>query len=298
MTPTDSGETAGPAGPAVSRGTEIPVHDSAGGRVSRETTGGGCAPAGAVQVPLPNTLTEPNTWTEPDALTNLESERTTLSCSIERVFGDRVDLAGRFAAHLTTSGVERGLIGPRETQRIWSRHILNCAVVGELISAESSVIDIGSGAGLPGLALAIARPDLHVTLVEPLERRTSWLHEVVADLGLSTRVVRARAEDVVGHEWAAVVTARAVAALPRLAEWGLPLVEPGGQLLAIKGRSAADELASAATRLRRLGAVSFEVLRCGTEVQEESTTVVRVSMGRGSTQRAGSIQRSARRKPS
>lgn len=199
--------------------------------------------------------------------------------TLAAVFGEREGLARRFAEHLATSGVERGLIGPREVPRLWTRHVLNCAVLGELVPQGASVVDVGSGAGLPGVAVAIARPDLAITLVEPLERRTVWLEEVVADLGLPVRVVRARAEEVAGSVRAQVVTARAVAALDRLAGWTLPLVEAGGQVLAIKGRSAAEELDAARPALRRSGVVAAEVLTCGGAVLGTPTTVVRLVPG-------------------
>ncbi len=201
--------------------------------------------------------------------------------AVDAVFGDRATLAERYVRHLATSGVERGLIGPRETGRLWTRHVLNCAVLSELLPQNSTVIDVGSGAGLPGIAVAIARPDLRVTLVEPLERRTRWLEEVVDDLGLATRVVRARAEELAGHEQADVVTARAVAALGKLARWCLPLVAPGGDLLALKGRSARDEVDAASAALVRQGAVTIEVVTCGAASLPEPTTVVRVALGPG-----------------
>lgn len=191
----------------------------------------------------------------------------------------RLGLADRYVEHLSTSAITRGLIGPRELPRLWTRHVLNCAVVGELIPPDCSVIDIGSGAGLPGLAVALARPDLQVTLVEPLERRSVWLQEVVDDLSLQVEVVRARAEELHGRTDADVVTARAVAPLSRLAQWGLPLVRGGGVLLAVKGRSAADELAEAAAALTRQGASAAEVVTCGHGVLEPETTVVRVRVG-------------------
>lgn len=197
----------------------------------------------------------------------------------ERVFGARLPLAEEFVRHLATSAVERGLIGPREVPRLWTRHVLNCAVLQELIETDQRVVDVGSGAGLPGVALAIARPDLHLVLVEPLERRVMWLETVAADLGLDVEVRRARAEDVVGSVRAPVVTARAVAPLERLAAWGLPLLEPGGSLLAIKGRSAAEELAAASPVVRRLGAVEHDVVECGTRLLDVPTTVVRVRVG-------------------
>lgn len=201
------------------------------------------------------------------------------AATLMAVFGARVGLAQRFARHLATSGVERGLIGPREVPRLWTRHVLNCAVLAELIPQAASIVDVGSGAGLPGVAVALARPDLSMTLVEPLERRTTWLEEVLDDLGLPVRVVRARAEEVAGLVHAQVVTARAVAALDKLARWTLPLVEPGGQVLAVKGRSAADELAAALPALRRAGVVASEVVTCGGAVLETPTTVVRLVTG-------------------
>lgn len=194
------------------------------------------------------------------------------------VFGDRLELAERFAVHLATSAVERGLLGPREVPRLWTRHLLNCAVVVELAPPSSAVIDVGSGAGLPGLAMAIARPDLRVTLVEPLERRVGWLHEVVEDLQVDVSVVRGRAEELHGEVSAPVATARAVAPLPRLAEWGLPLVAPGGVLLALKGQRAAAELDKSVATLRRLGAQRWDIVRCGVSLPDP-TTVVRVRVG-------------------
>lgn len=195
------------------------------------------------------------------------------------VFAARLDLADRFVEHLATTAVEWGLIGPREVPRLWTRHVLNCAVLAELIPTGAHVVDVGSGAGLPGLALAVARPDLRLTLVEPLERRVTWLRRVADDLGLDVDVRRARAEELAGELHAPVVTARAVAPLRRLAGWGLPLTEPDGQLLAIKGQSAAVELERSVGALRTLGAVGWEVIRCGEALLEVPTTVVRVRVG-------------------
>lgn len=213
------------------------------------------------------------------------------------VFGNRLGLAERFVDHLCTTGVERGLIGPRELPRIWSRHVLNCAVLQELLPERAEVIDVGSGAGLPGLALAIARPDLAVTLVEPLERRTTWLTEVIADLEVEVRVVRARGEELAGSLAAEYVTARAVAPLERLADWGLPLVSPGGQLLAIKGRTAQQEVDSSEGHLRRAGVVAVDVVTCGGRVLDPATTVVRVRVGPDGylAPRAGARQRPSAR---
>lgn len=196
------------------------------------------------------------------------------------VFGDRLGLADRLVGHLVTSGVERGLIGPGEVGRIWTRHVLNCAVLSEMLPVGAGVVDIGSGAGLPGLVLALARPDLDVVLVESLQRRVAWLEEVGDDLGVPVTVRRARAEDLAGDVVGQVVTARAVAPLDRLLQWGLPLVEAGGQLLAIKGRGASDELAAAAPVLTRWGLAGGEVVLCGADVLEVPTTVVRVRVGR------------------
>ncbi|MGP9503939.1 16S rRNA (guanine(527)-N(7))-methyltransferase RsmG [Specibacter sp. AOP5-B1-6] len=199
----------------------------------------------------------------------------------DRIFGDRLDLAKRYVEHLATSGIERGLIGPREVPRLWSRHVLNCAVVAELIDEGAKVADVGSGAGLPGLCLAIARPDLYLTLIEPLERRVIWLEEVVMDLGLSNvEIVRARAEAAIGKVECTVVTARAVSALNNLAALTIPLLGGEGELLAIKGRSADEEVAKAAKTLKKLGGVLTEVLVAGQEILEEPTTVVRVKVKR------------------
>jgi len=194
----------------------------------------------------------------------------------ETVFGERLPLAVRFVEHLSTTGVERGIVGPREVPRMWTRHVLNCAVVAELLPVGVSVVDLGSGAGLPGVALALARPDLSVVLVEPLERRARWLRDLTADLGVPIEVRRARAEDLVGVVRAQVVTARAVAPLPRLLTWAVPLVEPGGAVLAIKGRAASVELEDAGPALRAQGLAGATVLSCGQGLLTEPTTVVRV----------------------
>lgn len=194
-----------------------------------------------------------------------------------RVFGDRLALARRYARHLTTSGLERGLIGPREAPRVWDRHVLNCAVVAELVPHGARVVDLGSGAGLPGIPLALARPDLAVVLVEPLARRVAWLTEVVEDLGLVVAVERGRAEEAaVRRKWegADVVTARAVAPLARLAGWALPLLRPGGTLLAIKGESAAAEVERDTPSVWRAGGGAPAVVRCGVGLVEPPSTVV------------------------
>lgn len=194
------------------------------------------------------------------------------------VFGARLDLAIGFAESLATDGVVRGLIGPREVPRLWVRHLLNCAVLEELVPSGATVCDIGSGAGLPGVVLAIARPDLEVTLVEPLLRRTTFLEEVVVALGLThVEVVRARAEEVHGSRRFDVVTSRAVAPLPRLLDWSMPLVDRHGELIALKGSNVADEVAAAGSLLRDRGCAAAEVLEVGRARVPESTWAVRVA---------------------
>ncbi|MDX6365203.1 MAG: rRNA (guanine527-N7)-methyltransferase [Nocardioidaceae bacterium] len=192
-------------------------------------------------------------------------------------FGAGTAQIERYAWLLATEGVRRGLIGPRELPRLWTRHILNCVVVHGLIAQGRSVADLGSGAGLPGVVLAVARPDLSVTLIEPLLRRTRFLEEVTADLELSNlTTVRARAEELRGRVAFDVVVARAVAPLDRLARLALPLCRPGGELLAIKGSSASAELEQSAAVLARLRAGQTSIQTCGAGVVEPATTVVRI----------------------
>jgi 16S rRNA (guanine527-N7)-methyltransferase len=205
------------------------------------------------------------------------------------VFGSRTELAVAYAALLATDGVTRGLIGPREAPRLWERHLLNCAVLTDVIGPGSDVCDIGSGAGLPGLVLAIRRPDLRVTLVEPLLRRTTFLSEAVDRLALdNVSVVRARAEALHGSVQFTVVTSRAVAPLRRLLEWSMPLVRPGGELVAMKGASAAEEVRSASKDLERWGGGPVEVLTLGRGVVNPPTTVIRVESARPSALGYGS----------
>jgi len=201
-----------------------------------------------------------------------------LSAQARTLFGDRLELAITYAELLATDGVVRGLIGPREAPRIWDRHLLNCAAVAELIPRGASVVDVGSGAGLPGIVLAVARPDLTVTLVEPLARRIAFLAEVVTELDLdrTVEVVRARAEEAVGRSPADIVTARAVAPLDRLADWCLPLAAIGGRLLALKGASAADEVAAHLDAVGRLGGATPVVRQCGVGLIDPPTTVVEI----------------------
>jgi 16S rRNA (guanine527-N7)-methyltransferase len=214
---------------------------------------------------------------------------------LQSFFGDRADVARAFAGHLAGTGVARGLLGPREVPRLWSRHILNCAAVAPLLPPGAHVVDVGSGAGLPGLVLALARPDVRVTLVEPLLRRVTWLEEVTGDLRLpSVSVLRARAEELHGLG-ADVATARAVATLDRLSAWCFPLLRSGGVLLAIKGRSAGEELAQGEKALRALGAVGWRVLEVGNDLLEEPTTVVEVR--KGADGRRGGTFPPAKRRP-
>nr|WP_228813141.1 MULTISPECIES: 16S rRNA (guanine(527)-N(7))-methyltransferase RsmG [Nocardia] len=195
----------------------------------------------------------------------------------ETVFGERLGSACDYWRALATAGVERGLIGPREVPRLWERHILNCAVVGELIGDGASVVDIGSGAGLPGIPLALARPDLRITLVEPLLRRTVFLKEFIDAAGLEITVVRGRAEQpgVIQEAGGAdVVTSRAVAPLAKLAEWSVPLLHEHGHMLALKGSSVAEELERDRVAVERTGAGNFAVLECGAGIVDPPTVVL------------------------
>ncbi|MFG2606746.1 16S rRNA (guanine(527)-N(7))-methyltransferase RsmG [Streptomyces sp. NPDC048514] len=197
------------------------------------------------------------------------------------VFGERFADAVRYAELLAEAGVQRGLIGPREVPRLWERHLLNCAVLSEAVPEGVTVCDVGSGAGLPGIPLALVREDLNITLLEPLLRRTNFLTEVVELLGLDhVTVVRGRAEEVLGTlQPVHVVTARAVAPLDRLAAWGIPLLRPYGEMLALKGDTAEEELKAAATALSKLGAVETSILHVGEGVVDPLSTVVRVEVG-------------------
>ncbi len=200
-----------------------------------------------------------------------------MAATADALFGERLALAQRYAEHLASTGVERGLIGPREAPIVWDRHVLNCAVVADLVPDAARVVDVGSGAGLPGIPLALARPDLEIVLVEPLARRVEWLREVVDDLGLAVEIERGRAEDPsVRRRWegADVVTARAVAPLHRLAAWCLPLLRVGGMMLAVKGVTAPDEVRRDGGAVTRLGGGSPRVEHVGAGVVEPPSTVV------------------------
>jgi 16S rRNA (guanine527-N7)-methyltransferase len=196
-------------------------------------------------------------------------------------FADAADLLIRYAALLAGPGTVRGLLGPRELPRLWDRHLLNCIAVAELVPAGARLVDIGSGAGLPGLAIACVRPDVRVDLVESLLRRTAFLTEAIDQLALTSRVrvIRGRAEDAAVLAQAAhapVVTARAVAPLDKLVRWAVPLLAPGGSLLAVKGDTAEQELASCQSMLRRSRMESAGVVECGVGLVEPPTRVVRL----------------------
>jgi 16S rRNA (guanine527-N7)-methyltransferase len=199
--------------------------------------------------------------------------------SAQAVFGTELPRAQRYADLLVSEGVLRGVLGPREPERIWSRHLLNCAVVTDLVQPGARVVDVGSGAGLPGLAMAIRRPDLRIDLVEPLQRRIDFLTEGVERLGLGSRVrvLRGRADepqvrDVAGDaDW---VTARAVAPVDRLVRWCLPLLATDGRLALLKGRSVATELEEHRAALQRAGSTAPEIVRCGTGMIDPAVIVV------------------------
>jgi 16S rRNA (guanine527-N7)-methyltransferase len=212
------------------------------------------------------------------------------------IFGPMLPAAQAYAELLAGPGVQRGLIGPGETDRIWERHLLNCAVVAELISPPCLLVDLGSGAGLPGIVLAMLLPQAEVILLEPMARRTVFLQECIAQLGLANAEVRrGRAEDVAGQFQADVVTARAIAALDRLAVLAAGLARPGGLVLAMKGAQAARELDQAGPVLRRLGATGVGMVEAGSGRISEPTVVVRFTTAVTTRRRspAGGGRRSA-----
>jgi 16S rRNA (guanine527-N7)-methyltransferase len=194
----------------------------------------------------------------------------------QEVYGTQYPLVSRYVDILTSTAVEWGLIGPREADRMWDRHILNCAALSGLIGNGSSVADLGSGAGLPGIPLALLRPDLRITLIEPLLRRSTFLTETIEKLAIADRVqvVRARAED--HHQSYDVVVARAVAPLDRLIGWCNPLRASGGIILALKGQSAADEV-TAAKRQLQAARLDAEVLTVRAHPDAQPATVIRVT---------------------
>jgi 16S rRNA (guanine527-N7)-methyltransferase len=196
----------------------------------------------------------------------------------EAVYGaERFTTISRYRDILASRGIDWGLLGPREVERLWSRHILNCAAVAQLIPEGANAADVGSGAGLPGIPVAVLRPDLGVDLIEPLLRRSNFLTHTVDEVGITQRVTvrRARVEEV--DQTYDVVLSRALAPLDRLIRWCLPLVVPAGQILAIKGSSAADEVAQHARLIAGSG-LRAEVLRVTSHPRLDPTTVVRLRL--------------------
>lgn len=196
------------------------------------------------------------------------------------LFGPALPIVRHYGELLAGPGVERGLIGPREVDRLWERHLMNCAAVAELVPQDAHVVDVGSGAGLPGVVLAAIRPDLRVTLLEPLLRRTVFLEECLDALELeNAEVLRGRAEDWARRMGADVVTARAVAPMERLVGWCLPLLRPSGRMLALKGEAANEELAAVAPTLAGLGARGWSVVEVGAVLGSAATRVIRIDLG-------------------
>lgn len=195
-----------------------------------------------------------------------------------QVFGVNLDRAKAYADALVEDSDQLGLLGPRELPKLWSRHILNSAVVAELLVSGETVADVGSGAGLPGIPMAIARPDVHFVLIEPMERRANWLQKQVDNLELANvDVLRARAEEV-GRSGFDVVTARAVSALPKLLRMTVDLIRPGGRLIALKGERAQAEIDEAKPLAKKLKLSTFEILFTGEAVLDEPTRVVVVKL--------------------
>lgn len=206
-------------------------------------------------------------------MTDLEQE----PAAAAEIFGERIDVARQFADALGRHGEERGLIGPLEPPRLWSRHILNSAVIAPLFSGR--VGDVGSGAGLPGIVLAIARPDVEWVLIEPMERRVAWLSEQVESLGLSNvEVLRARAEDWKRGPVLDAVTARAVSALRTLVPITAPLVRDGGELILLKGATAASEIEAAEKQLRKFRVTNARVEVVGADLLAEPSRVIRATV--------------------
>ena len=214
-----------------------------------------------------------------------------------QLFAGRLPLAEHFAGILATRGVDHGLVGPREVPRLWDRHLINCALLAQAVPDGARVVDVGSGAGLPGIVLAIVRPDLHVDLVEPLERRVRWLDAAVDELGLDrVRVHRGKAEAFWDELSGDVVTARAVARLGELTRWCLPLVPIGGVMLAMKGASVAREMDEDRHEMLAAGAADIELVTLGEDLVEVPTRVVRATrVGEGDPR--GARDRGGRNRP-
>ena len=236
---------------------------------------------------------------------NVPSKRPTASvppppATAEAIFGSRVHLAQRYAELLADTAVEWGLLGPHEVDRVWERHLLNCGAVAELLQPGERIADIGSGAGLPGLALAIAEPELDVILIESLLRRSEFLRMAVTELGLDVEVLRGRAEDPAIRDNAGgcdAVVSRAVAPLDKVARWSMALLRPGGRMLAIKGERAADELREHRRVMTSLGAVDARVVECGVRHLSPPTTVVVARRGKPAPIRDAGRRRSNREGP-
>ena len=198
--------------------------------------------------------------------------------SAKAIFGPQIEKARAFAQKLANDSDDLGLLGPRELDKLWSRHILNSAVVSETVKAGDLVADVGSGAGLPGIPMAIALPEAHFVLIEPMERRSNWMLEVIEELGLTNvEVRRARAEEVLDLKFE-IVTARAVAALDKLIRLTVHLLKPGGSLIALKGSKAAEEIEVARKLQKKLGIASFEIQICGEKFLAEPTSVVKTTL--------------------
>jgi 16S rRNA (guanine527-N7)-methyltransferase len=214
------------------------------------------------------------------------------------MFGESLPQAEKYAALLTGVGVERGVVGPAEADKIWDRHLLNCGGVARLVPAKCAVVDLGSGAGLPGIVLAILLPGVKMTLLEPLARRVDFLEEAVAVLGLTNvQVVRGRAEDLAGRMLADVVTSRAVAPLDKLAGLSVGLARPGGRVLAIKGSSAEAELTKARPVLARIGVTDARVVQAGSADGAAAATVVTFTAPEHRSSATGSGGRSSAARP-
>ena len=198
--------------------------------------------------------------------------------SANAIFGPQIEKARAFAQKLANDSDDLGLLGPRELDKLWSRHILNSAVVAETVKAGDLVADVGSGAGLPGIPMAIVLPEAHFVLIEPMERRSNWMLEVIEELGLTNvEVRRARAEEVLDLTFD-IVTARAVAALDKLLRLTVHLLKPGGSLIALKGSKASEEIEAAKRLQRKLGIASFEIQICGEKFLAEPTSVVKTTL--------------------
>lgn len=198
--------------------------------------------------------------------------------SANAIFGPQIEKARAFAQKLANDSDDLGLLGPRELDKLWSRHILNSAVVAETVKAGDLVADVGSGAGLPGIPMAIVLPEAHFVLIEPMERRSNWMLEVIEELGLTNvEVRRARAEEVLDLTFD-IVTARAVAALDKLLRLTVHLLKPGGSLIALKGSKAAEEIEAAKRLQKKLGIASFEIQICGEKFLAEPTSVVKTTL--------------------